>query len=92
MPVYEYRCCSCGHCFEVKRGFGDTSPACCPRCQGGSRKVFKPVPIIYKGSGFYSTDHRPTTWTGEESKEKSAEKPEAKTEAKTEAKAEAKGK
>ncbi|MDP6100283.1 MAG: zinc ribbon domain-containing protein [Dehalococcoidia bacterium] len=99
MPVYEYQCCSCGHCFETKRGFGDTGPAPCPECEAESQKLFRPVPIIYKGSGFYSTDHRPSGWKGEDSKEKPAEKPaekpeaksdNTKTEAKKEDKAEAK--
>jgi len=99
MPVYDYQCCSCGHCFEIKRDFGDTGPAPCPKCQSEALKLFRPVPIIYKGSGFYSTDHRPTGWKGEDSKEKPAEKSEAKpgkaetkTEAKKEDKAEAKSK
>ncbi|MEE9203189.1 MAG: zinc ribbon domain-containing protein [Dehalococcoidia bacterium] len=102
MPIYEFRCGSCGHYFEVKRGFGDTSPATCPECQGESQKMFRPVPIIYKGSGFYATDHRPTGWKAEEPKEKTPAKTEdkaakaedkaTKAEAKTEDKAEAKGK
>lgn len=98
MPLYEYRCSSCSHSFEVKRVFGDTSPAICPECQGESQKVFRPVPIIYKGSGFYATDHRPTGWKAEEppkEKEKAAPKTEDKADkakAKTEGKAEAKGK
>ena len=103
MPIYEYRCGSCGHRFEVKRRYGDTSPDICPQCQGESLKVFRPVPIIYKGGGFYSTDHRPTGWKSEESKEKTPEKAadkaetkagkaESKAESKTEDQAEAKGK
>ena len=86
MPVYEYQCCSCRHCFEIKRGFGDTGPEPCPKCQAEALKLFRPVPIIYKGSGFYSTDHRPSGWKGEDSKEKPAEKVEAKKEDKAEAK------
>lgn len=97
MPNYEYECCSCGHCFEVRKGFNDESAVFCPVCSAPARKLFHPVPIIYKGSGFYSTDHRPTKWNGEESKEKAKESTEAsktpqKAEAKVEAKAEAKGK
>ena len=99
MPIYEYCCGSCGHRFEVKRRYGDTSPDTCPQCQGESHKLFRPVPIIFKGGGFYSTDHRPTGWKSEESKEKTPEKAAdkaetkaEKTESKKEEKAEAKGK
>ena len=85
MPIYQYRCRSCGHSFEVKRSFSDSAPVSCPRCQGEASKVFQPVPIIYKCGGFYSTDHRPTSWKSEEAKDK------ADTGARAEEKAEAKG-
>jgi len=42
----------------VKRGFAESSFALCPRCQGEGRLLFSPVPIIFKGPGFYSTDSR----------------------------------
>lgn len=76
MPVYEYRCGGCGHRFELRQGFEDPPQAPCPRCQGQAHRVFYPVPIIYKGSGFYSTDHRPTQWGKEESPEKKEKKEE----------------
>lgn len=56
MPTYEYRCTQCLFQFELKRGFKDDSPVSCPKCQGQTRRLFSPVPIILKGSGFYSTD------------------------------------
>lgn len=80
MPVYEYRCGACGHRFELRQGYNAASVAPCPCCQGSARRMFYPVPIIYKGSGFYSTDHRPTQWGKEETK------PEEKKEAKAEVK------
>jgi len=58
MPVYEYRCTKCSFQFEVKRSFGSNSSAPCPRCQGEGHLVFIPVPIIFKGPGFYTTDNR----------------------------------
>lgn len=58
MPVYDYECSSCSFRFEVRRGFNDESDVSCPRCQSQARRVFHPVPIIFKGSGFYVTDHR----------------------------------
>ncbi len=58
MPVYDYECASCSFKFEVRRGFNDSSDVSCPQCSSPARRVFHPVPIIFKGSGFYVTDHR----------------------------------
>ncbi len=58
MPVYEYECGKCSCRFEVRQGFDDSPVAVCPRCRGKARRVFVPVPVIFKGSGFYVTDHR----------------------------------
>jgi putative FmdB family regulatory protein len=56
MPIYDYQCQKCTHKFEVRRGFNDTTEVTCPRCQCRAERVFSPVPIIFKGSGFYVTD------------------------------------
>jgi putative FmdB family regulatory protein len=58
MPIYEYECKRCLHRFEVRKGFNDNGGTPCPQCQGDARRLFSPVPIIFKGSGFYVTDHR----------------------------------
>jgi putative FmdB family regulatory protein len=58
MPIYEYECGNCGHHFEVKQSFHDKPQAECPQCQKKAKRVFHPSPIIFKGSGFYITDHR----------------------------------
>ena len=58
MPVYEYQCEDCATQFELKRRFNDTSVAPCPRCKGKTRRLFSPVPVIFKGPGFYVTDSR----------------------------------
>jgi putative FmdB family regulatory protein len=58
MPIYEYECGHCHHRFEVKQGFHDKPQAACPQCQKKAKRVFHPAPIIFKGSGFYVTDHR----------------------------------
>lgn len=59
MPIYTYRCESCGIQFEKNQKFTDTQLTRCPECGKKSlRKVYMPVGIVFKGSGFYATDHR----------------------------------
>ncbi len=58
MPNYEYECTHCGHRFELKQRFQDKPQAECPQCKKKAKRVFHPTPIIFKGSGFYVTDHR----------------------------------
>ena len=60
MPRYDYRCVSCDHVFEVTRAAGAGSDECCPQCGSGARRVFTPVGVVFKGSGFHNTDYRPT--------------------------------
>jgi putative FmdB family regulatory protein len=57
MPLYEYRCTKCQHNFEQQQAVGAPAPAC-PRCGSPSRKVFSSVGLIFKGSGFHTTDYR----------------------------------
>jgi len=58
MPIYEYECERCSLKFELKRRFSEDGSASCPRCRGEARRLFSPVPIIFKGSGFYVADSR----------------------------------
>jgi len=59
MPTYEYRCNSCGEHLEVVQSFSDDALTKCPNCgKKALRKVFSPVGIVFKGSGFYKTDNR----------------------------------
>lgn len=58
MPTYEYRCTSCGQHVEVVQSFTDDPLSECGSCGGPLRKVFSPVGIVFKGSGFYKTDSR----------------------------------
>jgi putative FmdB family regulatory protein len=80
MPIYTYRCESCGVQFERNQKFSDTPLTRCPECGKKSlRKVYLPVGIVFKGSGFYSTDHRSPSGGGgrggsSHSEEKSEEK------------------
>ncbi len=58
MPTYQYRCTACGDELEVVQKFTDPSLTTCPACAGNLRKVFGAVGVVFKGSGFYSTDSR----------------------------------
>ncbi len=57
MPIYEYECGLCHFHFERRQRFNDDPVSICPRCQGQAHRVINSVPVIFKGSGFYSTDH-----------------------------------
>jgi putative FmdB family regulatory protein len=58
MPVYTYRCSNCGVQFEKQQSFTDQSLIRCPECgKRALKKVYLPVGIVFKGSGFYATDH-----------------------------------
>jgi putative FmdB family regulatory protein len=62
MPVYTYRCESCGVQFERHQSFNEPTLKICPECRKKAlRRVISPVRIVFKGSGFYSTDHRPSS-------------------------------
>ena len=59
MPIYTYRCENCGVQFDRRQHFDDPILKKCPECgKLKLRKVFLPVGIVFKGSGFYATDHR----------------------------------
>ena len=58
MPTYEYVCTDCGNNLEVVQRFTDESLTECPVCHGRLRKMFYPVGVVFKGSGFYRTDSR----------------------------------
>ena len=63
MPTYDYRCAECSDVFEVVHAV-DEQVESCPRCGGRVRRVFHPVGIIFKGSGFYKTDSRKASDNG----------------------------
>ena len=58
MPVYEYECGQCAHKFDQRKSFSEGAISACPQCSGEAKRVFAPVPIVFKGSGFYVTDYR----------------------------------
>ena len=57
MPTYEYVCQTCNHRFELRQSFSDEPVNSCPQCGGLVRRVMFPVGIVFKGTGFYSTDY-----------------------------------
>jgi putative FmdB family regulatory protein len=74
MPIYTYRCENCGLQFERQQKFTDQPLTRCPECNKKSlHKVYTPVGIIFKGSGFYATDHRSPSGQGRAEKGKNGE-------------------
>ena len=58
MPVYVYRCANCGVQFDKLQSFTDKPLVRCPECgKFKLKKVYQPIGIVFKGSGFYATDH-----------------------------------
>ena len=67
MPIYEYRCHN-GHQFEVIQSISDEPVSACRECGEPVERVFHPVAVHFKGSGFYTTDYaRKTRSKGAES-------------------------
>lgn len=68
MPTYVYRCQQCGTMLEQRQSFEDPPLTVCEECSGELRRVLQPVQVIFKGSGFYSTDYRTKSFTDGEAK------------------------
>jgi len=65
MPIYLYKCDNCGVQFEKHQKFSEPTLTRCPECsEKALRKVFQPVGIVFKGSGFYATDNRSPSGAG----------------------------
>ncbi len=56
MPIYEYKCDK-GHVFEVMQRMTDDPVSSCTKCKAPVQRVFHPVAVHFKGSGFYNTDY-----------------------------------
>ena len=56
MPIYEYRC-EQGHTFEVMRRMTDDPLVSCQTCSAPVERVFRPIAVHFKGTGFYNTDY-----------------------------------
>ena len=56
MPAYDFKCTTCNHIFEIIRPSGESAPVSCPDCDSPAKRVYTPVGVHFKGSGFYNTD------------------------------------
>jgi putative FmdB family regulatory protein len=72
MPTYVYRCRKCGHVFEEFHGIHDTTPRRCPKCRGRAVRIpAGGAGLLFRGSGFYVTDHRSKDYKERSRQEKS---------------------
>ena len=70
MPTYEYECLKCGHRFECVQRITDPPRKRCPKCRGKVRRlVSSGAGMIFKGSGFYTTDYRSESYKKQKKKE-----------------------
>ncbi len=61
MPTFEFVCINCNEKYEIITTLGDEPLKVCLKCGGTLKKVFHPVGIVFKGSGFYTTDYKKKT-------------------------------
>jgi putative FmdB family regulatory protein len=74
MPIYTYQCENCGVRFDRQQSFSDPPLKKCPEClEETLRKVYTPVGIVFKGSGFYSTDNRSPSGSRQKQEKSSTE-------------------
>ena len=64
MPIYEYRCKNCSKVHEIEHRLTDARPTKCPACGGELARVFHPVGVVFKGSGFHRTDYAAKSGSG----------------------------
>jgi putative FmdB family regulatory protein len=70
MPTYEYECQKCGHRFELFQSMKDPPKKRCPKCKGAVRRLIGTgAGMIFKGTGFYSTDYRSDSYKSQSAKE-----------------------
>jgi putative FmdB family regulatory protein len=85
VPTYGYRCTKCGNQFEVFQRMSDEPIQTCPKCQGEVTKILYPSGVLFKGSGYYSTDYKSSgsSASSNGSGSTTESKPEAKPESKS---------
>jgi putative FmdB family regulatory protein len=78
MPTYDYTCSGCGHRFERFESLNDDGAKACPKCgkKKARRMLGTGVGLIFKGSGFYTTDYKRSS-SGESGKSGEPEKKKA---------------
>jgi putative FmdB family regulatory protein len=94
MPIYEYRCKN-GHTFEVMQSMSDDPVTACEVCGAPVERVFRPVAVHFKGSGFYTTDYAKkgsSNSAGAESKPESKSESDSKSDSGSSSKTETKSK
>jgi putative FmdB family regulatory protein len=90
MPTYGYRCGACGHEFEIVQRISDEPLITCPKCQGKLSKMPYAAGVIFRGSGYYTTDYKGSNTAPGSSSNGAASGSEGKAEGKSEGKAEGK--
>jgi putative FmdB family regulatory protein len=75
MPIYEYKCQSCGERYEKLQKYSDPPCKKCPHCGGSLRKLISSPAIQFKGSGFYITDYAKKNSPSEEKRIKADSAP-----------------
>ena len=76
MPTYEYECQKCGHRFEEFQSMKDAHLAKCPKCKGKLKRLIGAgAGFIFKGSGFYTTDYRSSSYQEKKKSSESSGKP-----------------
>ena len=70
MPFYDYKCKKCEEEFEVFHSINSTEQRFCPKCGSTAKKLISAPPIIFKGSGFYTTEYRDEDYTKDAKKDK----------------------
>ena len=73
MPTYSYRCTKCEKVFDSFHSMSCTDPQYCPVCGAVGTKLLSASSVIFKGSGFYSTDYRDSGYLEAQKKDTSAE-------------------
>ena len=82
MPIYTYECEECGVRFDARQRFMEDPIAICPECGSHTHRVPQAVGIVFKGSGFYATDHHSPSGQSAKKADEKAEKSEEKKESK----------
>jgi putative FmdB family regulatory protein len=88
MPLYAYECKECGVRFDRRQGFDEEPVRICPECEGEVHRLIQPAQIVFKGSGFYSTDHKSSSRSNTSTTSKKSESTTSDSDTKTESKPE----